>query len=228
MEHLPKMGVGLGLALLVLAAPAILGIAGFQTLGATGATVEAVKDNSPCYGCTSCQDDRLASSSPEGFDWNEVSRLENYLIQSHRALLEDARPIAFGVHRAALKHDVGEDLILAIIGTESSYNNEAVSYKGAVGLMQLLPSTAREVAEKLSVEWSEDCLRDPVINIDFGTYYYKNLYRQFGDSKTALVAYNRGPYDVACRIASGGFDPHDFAYQRNVLVKNWPRDLKNS
>ena len=85
------------------------------------------------------------------------------------------------------------DLLAAVIKTESDFNPEAVSGAGAVGLMQLLPSTAETIAESLKVEYNADMLTDPKTNIAYGCYYLSYLYRNLGYNwATACAAYNAG------------------------------------
>ncbi len=83
------------------------------------------------------------------------------------------------------EHEIDPDLIKAIIWAESSFNPNAVSQKGALGLMQLMPSTARSLGVK-------DCM-NPKKNIGAGVRYFKELMHEFdGDEKLALAAYNAG------------------------------------
>jgi hypothetical protein len=85
----------------------------------------------------------------------------------------------------AKQHDVDPSIVKAIIMAESSYNPKAVSNKGARGLMQLMPVTARELGVKNSF--------DPVQNIDGGVRYFKMLLDRYrGDVALALAAYNAG------------------------------------
>jgi soluble lytic murein transglycosylase-like protein len=89
------------------------------------------------------------------------------------------------IRKAAKRYQVDPSLIRAIIMAESSYNPKAVSKKGAMGLMQLMPRTA----EALGVEDSFN----PEHNINGGVRYFKQLLNQFdGDVKLALAAYNAG------------------------------------
>ena len=89
------------------------------------------------------------------------------------------------IRKAAKRYQVDPSLIRAIIMAESSYNPKAVSKKGAIGLMQLMPSTA----EALGVEDGFN----PEHNINAGVKYFKQLLNQFnGDVKLALAAYNAG------------------------------------
>ena len=86
---------------------------------------------------------------------------------------------------AARRHEVHPALIKAIIKAESSYNPKAVSKKGARGLMQLMPRTARAMGVKNSF--------NPKHNIHGGTKYFKFLLDEFeGNIRMALAAYNAG------------------------------------
>jgi soluble lytic murein transglycosylase-like protein len=89
------------------------------------------------------------------------------------------------IRKVAKKHGVEPELIHAIIRAESNYESTAVSSKGAIGLMQLMPDTARAYGVSDFV--------DPEENIEGGTKYLKDLIKLYG-GKTALVlaAYNAG------------------------------------
>jgi soluble lytic murein transglycosylase-like protein len=101
---------------------------------------------------------------------------------------------------ASLRYDVPPETILAVIRIESGFDTNAVSEAGAVGLMQLLPTTAAEMARELRIEWTgEDDLRDPATNIALGTHYLTKLLGRFNDLTQALAAYNEGPERVAER-----------------------------
>ena len=89
------------------------------------------------------------------------------------------------ISRAATQYQVDPALVRAIIFAESGYNPSAVSNKGAMGLMQLMPGTAKAMGV-------EDCF-DPEHNIYGGVKYFRKLFNQFdGDVKLALAAYNAG------------------------------------
>ena len=95
---------------------------------------------------------------------------------------------------AAEEFDVAPALIFSVINVESHFRESAVSSKGATGLMQVLPTTASEIAEKLNVQNFD--LKDPETNIRFGTFYLSELIQNFGDIDVALAAYNAGPSNV--------------------------------
>lgn len=108
----------------------------------------------------------------------------------------DAR-LAGLVLQAADRHQMDPDLIHAVIRTESGYDPRAVSPKGAMGLMQLIPATARRFGV-------EDPF-DPKQNIEGGTSYLKYLLGLFGgDLALSLAAYNAGENSV---MRQGGVPP---------------------
>lgn len=85
---------------------------------------------------------------------------------------------------AAARHGIPEDLFLRLVQQESGWNPGAVSHKGATGLAQLMPGTAR----KLGVD-----INDPHQNLEGGARYLKMMYDKFGSWRLALAAYNAGP-----------------------------------
>ena len=124
--------------------------------------------------------------------------------------------LADSIHLASQKYGVRPEMILAVIQTESAFVVDAISHRGAIGLMQLLPSTAREVAEELQIEWTGDhLLKDPQVNIELGAYYLSKLLDRFEDVDMALAAYNAGPARVS-RLAKNGIEMSG-DYSRRVL-----------
>lgn len=89
-------------------------------------------------------------------------------------------------------------LVAAVIHTESSNRANAVSSKGAIGLMQIMPSTGEWIAKKLKLDdYTEEKLNDPDINIRLGCWYIRYLCDKYnGIERTALAAYNAGPGNV--------------------------------
>jgi hypothetical protein len=99
---------------------------------------------------------------------------------------------------AAQRHGLDPNLVLAVVGVESGFQPDAVSHKGAQGLMQLMPGTARELGVT-------DAL-DPAQNLDGGTRYLRMLIARYGgDLGKALAAYNAGPGAVK---RHGGVPPY--------------------
>jgi hypothetical protein len=92
------------------------------------------------------------------------------------------------VEQSARAHDVDPLLVQSVIQVESNYNHYAVSPKGAEGLMQLMPQTARSLGVANSF--------DPAQNIEAGVKYLKYLQGLYRDDRLALAAYNAGPKAV--------------------------------
>lgn len=108
------------------------------------------------------------------------------------AQLVTGRPYADLVAAAALANDVPQALLHALIKAESGYNPKARSPKGAAGLMQLMPDTAKEMGVK-------DVL-DPKSNVQGGARYLKRMLTLFDNDITlAVAAYNAGPEAVLSR-----------------------------
>ena len=98
------------------------------------------------------------------------------------------------VEKAAKDYDLNEELIYAVIRTESSFNPDAQSGAGACGIMQIMPSSFEWLQQKRDTvgEYTTEDLFDPEICIDYGSYLLKYFYDLYGDEKCAVAAYNAG------------------------------------
>ncbi|MET4128152.1 lytic transglycosylase domain-containing protein [Roseovarius sp. MBR-6] len=105
--------------------------------------------------------------------------------------------------QAARRHDVPESLFLRLVQQESGWRADAVSHKGAIGLAQLMPGTARLLGVNPN---------DPRQNLEGGARYLAEQYRKFGSWRLALAAYNAGPQAVE---KYGGVPP--FKETRNYV-----------
>lgn len=115
------------------------------------------------------------------------------------------------IAKAASKHNVDEKLLHAVIQTESAYRAKAVSSAGAVGLMQLMPETAKR--------YGVTNRTDPVENINGGTRYLKDLLKMFNSNLSlAVAAYNAG--ENAVRKYNNSIPPYPETrnYVRHVLA----------
>ncbi len=129
--------------------------------------------------------------------------LEQHLQQMVKPV--EARTLAHNVLSGSSTMDV-DKLVSAVISKESGGNISAISGKGATGIMQLMPDTAREVAEQLNVPFDADKLKnDAEYNKVLGVQYLKNMGARYGGNQTlALAAYNAGPANVDKWIAQFG------------------------
>jgi soluble lytic murein transglycosylase len=94
-------------------------------------------------------------------------------------------------------------LAMSIVRQESMFDPDAVSRTRALGLMQLMPATAEQVAGEMGVEYAEERLFDPETNIRYGTWYLGKLIGRFpGNLAAAVGAYNGGPHNMTRWLTS--------------------------
>ncbi|MCJ7656790.1 MAG: transglycosylase SLT domain-containing protein [Candidatus Atribacteria bacterium] len=108
------------------------------------------------------------------------------------------------IYEESIKYNFNPLLITSIIKIESNYDPTAVSDSYAYGLCQVRRFIAPELAENIDIKWdgAEKTLFDPIKNIKIGVYYLSILNRDFNDLKTAVIAYNLGPYAVQERLTN--------------------------
>ena len=88
-------------------------------------------------------------------------------------------------------------LLAAVIDQESKFHSDVKSSSGAIGLMQLLPDTAKGIAVHTGgTRFRVQDLYDPEINVRYGAWYLRHLLDKYGDERTALAAYNAGQANV--------------------------------
>jgi hypothetical protein len=107
----------------------------------------------------------------------------NHSPKGHR-FVEKARPYLNYIEDASFQNNIKQSLIMAIIKVESGFNHRAVSPKGAQGLMQLMPFTAKSLGVTNPF--------DPMQNIHGGTRYFSHCLKKLRNIKLALAAYNAG------------------------------------
>ncbi len=132
------------------------------------------------------------------------------------------------VLRYSVKYQLDAYLVLSVIKVESSFNENAVSNKGANGLMQMLPSTAKYVAKSLNR--TEYNLLDSEDSIEFGCYYLRYLINKFESVNLALAAYNAGEGRVREWLVSfeGEVNDSDLSYIQFKETKQYLKKIKKS
>jgi soluble lytic murein transglycosylase len=109
-----------------------------------------------------------------GFNQDEVGRLTSVIYSESK------------------KYHYDPLFLVSVILTESTFKKHQISDSGAVGLMQLLPATGRNMAPKVGVAWNDSTLSQPEDNIKIGSGYLFQYILRYQDVKKALVAYNVG------------------------------------
>lgn len=137
------------------------------------------------------------------------------------------------VYRYALEYNVDPLLVFAIIKAESNFKPDVVSKSGAIGLMQLMDTTAEETSRKLKIEYnSKEDLYNPEININIGTKYFATLYDKYKNIELALTAYNAGSGNVDKWLETGilkkdGSNAEDIPFKEtNNYVRKILRDYE--
>jgi soluble lytic murein transglycosylase-like protein len=171
-------------------------VATCATLAAPSALAQGLKLSRGGADATSRMDSvRRAARVIDGRLSEQYSASTRYLPNAEKDAVKDTPTIPryAGAYRgayleqaraAARAHNVPEDLFLRLVHQESRWNSQAVSHKGAIGLAQLMPGTARD----LNVDPT-----DPQQNLNGGARYLRMMYDRFGDWRLALAAYNAGP-----------------------------------
>jgi soluble lytic murein transglycosylase-like protein len=141
----------------------------------------------------------------EGGEPFTADAIAAYLRNRHTGLSQaEIRELAAVIMSEALRQRIEPGLVLAVIQVESAGYHRAVSPVGALGLMQILPSTGEELAAKHGVPWhGPETLFDPKVNVKLGTAYLKQLSDRYDHVPTALAAYNWGPGRIDRRLRKG-------------------------
>jgi len=115
-------------------------------------------------------------------------------------------PLHYGalVREQARQKGLDPALLAAVIYQESKFKAGARSRSGAIGLMQLLPETAKGIALHTGgSQFRVDDLYDPEINVRYGAWYLRHLMQKYGDERKALAAYNAGQNNVDRWLRAG-------------------------
>lgn len=133
--------------------------------------------------------------------WNWHSRSA---VTAHQSGLTDdyelRYPLAYEMplKRASDAHDLSLSLLSGLMRSESLFMHDIRSPAGALGLMQVMPRTGRQVAKRLNIRWrGNNTLINPSTNIRIGSFYLAEQLKRFGHPALAAAAYNAGPHRVS-------------------------------
>jgi len=180
----------------------------------------------------SCGYPTLSFRIAKQFSWNIPQRHRKVIPFSlYRILYPDS--YADIITEYADLFTVEPGLISAVIRQESMFNYEIVSPAGAIGLMQIMPATGKNIAAQLSEPFTTDSLYNPRTNIRFGAFYLRQLLDKFdGNIVLALASYNGGPHNAKRWYESNSEDAFDLfiesisftetrGYVKKVLGNYW-------
>ena len=106
------------------------------------------------------------------------------------------------VFKYSEEYGVPPEIVYAVIECESNFKPDALSKSGAMGLMQIMPATFKDIQGRIHEEYEDDMLYDPEVNIKCGTFYLSYLYKYFGDWDLVYAAYNAGMGNVSKWLAN--------------------------
>jgi soluble lytic murein transglycosylase-like protein len=160
--------------------------------------------------------DPVVEAEPEAP--NPVESLAAALARCRTALTEEERwKIAGAIHREGEHYGYDPYFVLAMIQVESMCSPTARGFNGGLGLIQIKPETAREVARDAGLPWRGDrSLTAPIVNVRLGLRYLADLEKRFRDPYLAIVAYNRGPGRIG-KMSSG--QARRAQYVRKILAR---------
>lgn len=134
------------------------------------------------------------------------------------------------IAKVCSEFEISKPLFYALINTESSFKQDAKSSAGAIGLTQVLPSTAEYICVKNNLDYSSFDLYEPYDNLYIGAMYLRYLFNRFDNSYTALAAYNAGETVVRSWLQDTRYS-YDQICLYNIPYKetnNYIKKIKNN
>lgn len=112
---------------------------------------------------------------------------------------ENTHPFEYSdyVEKYSKEYNVPENLLYATIKVESSFNPNAVSNVGALGLTQIMPETFDWLLSKTGESYTAEDLKKPEISIKYCAFFYSIIFQKFSDTKAAIAAYHAGMNQVS-------------------------------
>jgi soluble lytic murein transglycosylase len=154
--------------------------------------------------------------------WQRSYLIEPKIIIEDQSLLSDFRmraafplPYLDLVQEICARYGLKKELVLSIMGVESGFSLEAISNRGAMGPMQMMPFVAKDLAAKLTIpEFSAEKLKEPKVAIELAALLLATLKRQFFNTHLVLAAYNAGSHHVQRWLDRFGHLPTELFIER--------------
>ena len=156
---------------------------------------------------------------------DKIEEISEYLLSTRKFSMEESRKLATIIVMESEKNDLDPFLVLAVVKVESHFQPSVVSDRGAVGLMQVMPSTGRFVAKQTGEQFNGiSSLYDPPTNLKLGISYLGMLRDRFQSIEGALTAYNFGPNSSI--FNRGNLEERPPYYVRQVLEAKSKFEIK--
>lgn len=132
----------------------------------------------------------------------------------------------FFVQKYSDEFNLDKSLVYAVIKAESDFQEDAVSSAGALGLMQIIPSTAKWIASEFDEIYSKESLLTAETNIKYGCFYLRYLFDKFNDIDIVICAYNAGETIVKNWLDdNGNLDESLISYKETKLYLSRVREF---
>ena len=148
---------------------------------------------------------------------NQKGAVERLLAERSNLSAEQRHRVARAIVEESLDAKLDPVFVLAVMDVESELDRDAISNRGAKGLMQVKDTTALYLSEMEQMGLGTGEIGDPALNVRVGVRYLRRLHRAFGDLSLALVAYNAGPHRLSMLMKQDPRVPEQFlGYPRKI------------
>lgn len=173
----------------------------------------------------------LSTTDPHSL-WNEsmsIGQMIEWRADPQEWSKDQIRDLSQFILLKSQEFNVSPILVLSLIEVESRFRSGALSPKGAMGLMQVMPATAAFlVSSEADLSWAGPSdLNNPKVNIEFGLRYVKKLKTQFKKPEHVITAYNIGPSALAKKLKNGEAVPLEYYQKVMEAMQSYKRGMKN-
>ncbi|MCX5812604.1 MAG: lytic transglycosylase domain-containing protein [Proteobacteria bacterium] len=176
------------------------------------------------YGWTN--QDSIFNRSKTASQERIIKKITEYMEKEDATTSDDTlKDVATTIYKSSGQYNLDYRFVLAIMKIESNFKHNAVSSKGARGLLQVKPSHAKFIARDMGIAWHGDkTLDEPDKNIKIGVHFFSELLGDFDNVNMALLAYNIGPTRLKQIVSGKGKPNKGFSklvlreYKKNMIL----------